>query len=64
MGRGLFIRESYQPEVRAVESPAETGGSVYELTLEKGWFSKEALHDILSPEHMTHPRQVPEAEQK
>jgi len=36
----------------------ETGGSVYELVLKKGWMTKEALDDALSPEKMTSPRRV------
>jgi aspartate ammonia-lyase len=33
-----------------------TGGSVYDLVLEKGLLSKEKLDDILRPEVLTQPR--------
>ena len=36
----------------------ETGRSVYELVLEKGWLSKETLDDLLKPENMTRPRKM------
>jgi aspartate ammonia-lyase len=49
----------YEKSVAVAKEALETGRSVYALTLEKGWLSKEALDDILSPEHMTHPRQAP-----
>jgi len=38
----------------------KTGGSVYELVLQKGWLTKEKLDDLLSPANMTDPRQIPE----
>jgi len=37
----------------------ETGASVYELVLQKGWMTREVLDEPLRPEHMTHPRQIP-----
>ena len=49
----------YEKSVAVAKEALESGRSVYELTMEKGWLSKEALDDILSPENMTHPRQVP-----
>jgi len=36
-----------------------SGRSVYELVLEKGWLTREALDDLLRPEQMTHPRRLP-----
>ena len=36
-----------------------TNGSVYNLVLQKGWLTKEALDDMLKPENMTSPRQLP-----
>jgi aspartate ammonia-lyase len=36
-----------------------TGGSVYDLVLQKGWLTKEKLDDLLSPSKMTDPRQLP-----
>jgi aspartate ammonia-lyase len=32
---------------------------VYDLVLEKGLMSKEALNDMLKPENMTQPREWP-----
>ena len=37
----------------------KTGGSVYNLVLEKGWSTKENLDDILRLENMTDPREIP-----
>jgi aspartate ammonia-lyase len=36
-----------------------TGGSVYDLVLQKGWLTKKKLDDLLSPANMTDPRQLP-----
>ncbi|MGE5222539.1 MAG: lyase family protein, partial [Omnitrophica WOR_2 bacterium] len=36
----------------------ESGRSVYEIVLEKGYLSKTQLEGILSPESMTHPRYI------
>jgi aspartate ammonia-lyase len=36
----------------------KTGGSVYEIVLEKGYLSREELDDILKPENMVKPRYV------
>lgn len=47
---------------RSVRRATVTGGSVYELVLQKGWLTKEAFDDILCPEKMTHPRQLPREE--
>jgi aspartate ammonia-lyase len=49
----------YEKSVAVAKEALESGRSVYELTLEKGWLSKDALDDILKPENMTHPRDVP-----
>jgi len=35
-----------------------TGGSVYEIVLEKGYLSREEIDDILKPENMVKPRYV------
>jgi aspartate ammonia-lyase len=48
----------YERSVAIAKEALETGSSVYQLVLEKGWLSKEALDDMLRPEHMTHPRQL------
>ncbi|MBI5064257.1 MAG: hypothetical protein HZB87_12545, partial [Desulfatitalea sp.] len=37
----------------------KTGGSVYDLVLKKKWLTKAQLDDLLRPENMTDPRQIP-----
>jgi aspartate ammonia-lyase len=49
----------YEKSVAIAKEALETGRSVYELVLEKKWLSKKALDDILKPENMTNPRQIP-----
>ncbi|HSB77713.1 MAG TPA: aspartate ammonia-lyase [Candidatus Methylomirabilis sp.] len=49
----------YEKSASIAKEALATGGSVYELVLQKGWLTKEALDDILRPEKMTHPRQLP-----
>ncbi len=51
----------YEKSVAIAKEALETGGSVYDLVLQKGWMTKEALDDLLRPEHMTHPRRLPGA---
>ncbi|RNC68253.1 MAG: aspartate ammonia-lyase [Desulfuromonadales bacterium] len=48
----------YEKSVSIAKEALETGGSVYELVLQKGWLSKDALDDILKPENMTQPRKI------
>lgn len=50
----------YQKSVAIAEEALETNGSVYELelVLQKGWLSREALDDILTPEKMPQPRRL------
>ncbi len=36
----------------------QSGRSVYEIVLEKGYLSQHQLDDILSPENMTRPRYI------
>ncbi len=36
----------------------KTGGSVYDIVLERGYLSKDELEDILRPENMVKPRYV------
>ncbi|MCE5334799.1 MAG: aspartate ammonia-lyase [Desulfobacteraceae bacterium] len=50
----------YEKSVMVAKEALQSGRSVYELTLEKGWLTKDELDDILRPENMTHPRQVPQ----
>ncbi len=48
----------YEKSVSIAKEALETGGSVYELVLQKGWLTKEKLDDILKPENMTQPRKL------
>ena len=49
----------YEKSVAIAKEALETSRSVYQLALEKKWLSKKALDDILKPENMTNPRQIP-----
>jgi aspartate ammonia-lyase len=46
----------YEKCAAIAKEALKTGGSVYDLLLQKGWLSKEQLDDILKPENMTNPR--------
>ena len=46
----------YEKSTEIADLALATGGSVYEIVLEKGYLSKEALDEILLPENMTRPR--------
>ena len=48
----------YEKSVSIAKEALETNGSVYDLVLQKGWLTKEALDDILTPEKMTQPRKL------
>lgn len=48
----------YEKSSEIAELALRTGGSVYEIVLEKGYLSKDELDEILSPENMTRPRFV------
>jgi aspartate ammonia-lyase len=48
----------YEKSVAIAKEALETGGSVYDLVLQKGWLTKEKLDDILKPENMTQPRRL------
>jgi aspartate ammonia-lyase len=48
----------YEKSAAIAKEALKTGGSVYQLVLEKGWLSQEQLDDLLKPENMTDPRQV------
>ncbi len=48
----------YEKSASIAKEALKTGGSVYELVLEKGWMTKEKLDDILRPENMTDPREI------
>lgn len=49
----------YEKSASIAKEALKTGGSVYELVLQKGWLTKEKLDDLLSPTKMTDPREVP-----
>jgi len=51
----------YERSAAIAKEALKTGGNVYDLVLEKGWLSKEQLDEMLKPENMTDPRQIPEA---
>jgi aspartate ammonia-lyase len=46
----------YERSAAIAKEALKTGGSVYDLVLQKGWLTKEKLDDFLKPENMTHPR--------
>ena len=48
----------YERSAAIAKEALKTGGSVYDLVLQKGWMTKERLDDLLKPENMTHPRKV------
>jgi aspartate ammonia-lyase len=50
----------YEKSSAIAKEALKTGGSVYELVLQKGWLTKEKLDDLLKPENMTNPRELPE----
>jgi len=49
----------YEKSASIAKEALKTGRSVYDLVLEKGWLSKEKLDDMLRPENMTDPREIP-----
>jgi aspartate ammonia-lyase len=50
----------YDRSASVAEEALQTGGSVYALVLARGWLTREQLDDLLRPEDMTHPRQIPQ----
>jgi aspartate ammonia-lyase len=48
----------YEKSSEIADLALKTGGSVYEIVLEKGYLSEAELDEILSPENMTRPRFV------
>ena len=48
----------YERSAKIAKEALKTGGSVYDLVLEKGWLIGEQLDDLLRPERMTDPRQI------
>lgn len=49
----------YEKSAAIAKEALKTGGSVYELVLEKGWLKKDELDEMLRPENMTDPREIP-----
>ena len=49
----------YEQSAAIAKEALKTGGSVYQLILDKGLLSKEQLDDMLKPENMTDPREIP-----
>jgi aspartate ammonia-lyase len=49
----------YEKSAAIAKEALQTGGSVYDLVLAKGWLTREALDEVLNPEYMTHPRKLP-----
>ena len=48
----------YEKSTEIANLALATGDSVYEIVLEKGYLTKAALDEILSPEKMTRPRDL------
>ncbi|WP_285906405.1 aspartate ammonia-lyase [Pseudodesulfovibrio pelocollis] len=48
----------YEKSAEIAKEALRTGGSVYDIVLEKGVLSREELEDILKPENMVRPRYV------
>ena len=49
----------YEKSATIAKEALKTGGSVYALVLEKGLLTQEKLDDMLKPENMTDPREIP-----
>jgi aspartate ammonia-lyase len=49
----------YERSASIAKEALATGGSVYDLVLEKGWLTKAKLDDLLDPANMCDPRQLP-----
>jgi aspartate ammonia-lyase len=48
----------YEKATEIADEALRSGGSVYQIVLDKGYLSKAELDEILSPENMTRPRYV------
>ncbi|MGZ5146330.1 MAG: hypothetical protein ACXWCP_22540, partial [Burkholderiales bacterium] len=48
----------YERATAVAKEAHDTGKSVYELVLAKGWMSKAELDDVLRPEVLTQPRYI------
>ena len=49
----------YERSASIAKEALVSGGSVYDLVLQKGWLTKAKLDDLLNPSNMTDPRQLP-----
>ncbi|KAB2890514.1 MAG: aspartate ammonia-lyase [Desulfobulbaceae bacterium] len=49
----------YEQSAAIAKEALKTGGSVYQLLLDKGLLSREQLDNLLKPENMTDPREIP-----
>jgi aspartate ammonia-lyase len=49
----------YEKSAAIAKEALKTGGKVYDLVLQKKWLTKTQLDDLLRPENMTDPRQIP-----
>jgi aspartate ammonia-lyase len=49
----------YEKSAAIAKEALKTGGKVYDLVLEKKWLAKAQLDDLLRPENMTDPREIP-----
>jgi aspartate ammonia-lyase len=49
----------YEKSAAIAKEALKTGGNVYDLVLKKKWLTKAQLDDLLRPENMTDPRQIP-----
>jgi aspartate ammonia-lyase len=49
----------YEQSAAIAKEALKTGGSVYQLLLDRGLLSKEQLDSMLKPENMTDPREIP-----
>jgi aspartate ammonia-lyase len=54
----------YERSAAIAKEALVTGGSVYDLVLQKQWLTKEMLDDLLRPENMTDPRQLPDEQRR
>ena len=48
----------YERSAAVAKEALATGGSVYDLVLQKGWLTGEQLDELLAPEAMTQPRHL------
>jgi len=48
----------YERSTEIASEALATGGSVYDIVLQKGYLTRKQLEELLSPEAMTHPRYI------